>query len=156
MSLPGCGGDPRLFLPAAAAFANDRCFGTLSCALFVHPAMQKEHPAAVDAAIAELRYGSVCVNCPTTLGFGITKLGWGAHASGAHSLADIGSGNCIVHNTLLFDRVQKSVLRAPWRPMPMATAAHAKLHRTRGWWSAVDGAVQRIIGSCAMCSHWRR
>lgn len=32
---------------------------------------------------------------------------------------DIGSGNCAVHNTLLLDHVQKSVLRAPWRFHPM-------------------------------------
>lgn len=31
---------------------------------------------------------------------------------------DIGSGNCFVHNTLLFDHVQKSVLYAPWRFHP--------------------------------------
>lgn len=34
-------------------------------------------------------------------------------------LQDIGSGNCAVHNTLLLDHVQKSVLRAPWRFHPM-------------------------------------
>ena len=31
---------------------------------------------------------------------------------------DIGSGNCAVHNTLLIDHPQKSVLRAPWRYYP--------------------------------------
>ena len=31
---------------------------------------------------------------------------------------DIGSGNCTVHNTLLLDHVQKSVVWAPWRYRP--------------------------------------
>lgn len=31
---------------------------------------------------------------------------------------DIVSGNCAVHNTMLFDHPQKSVLRAPWRYAP--------------------------------------
>ena len=31
---------------------------------------------------------------------------------------DIGSGNCAVHNTLLVDHPQKSVLWAPWRYYP--------------------------------------
>ena len=33
-------------------------------------------------------------------------------------LQDIGSGNCAVHNTLLVDFPQKSVLHAPWRYYP--------------------------------------
>ncbi len=33
-------------------------------------------------------------------------------------LQDIGSGNCVVHNTLLLDHVQKSVVWAPWRYRP--------------------------------------
>ena len=33
-------------------------------------------------------------------------------------LQDIGSGNCFVHNTLLFDHLQKSILYAPWRFHP--------------------------------------
>lgn len=31
---------------------------------------------------------------------------------------DIGSGNCAVHNTLLLDHPQKSVLWGPWRYYP--------------------------------------
>lgn len=34
-------------------------------------------------------------------------------------LQDIQSGNCFVHNGLLFDHVQKGVFQAPWR-MPIA------------------------------------
>lgn len=33
-------------------------------------------------------------------------------------MQDIGSGNCAVHNTLLLDFPEKSVLRAPWRYYP--------------------------------------
>lgn len=33
-------------------------------------------------------------------------------------LQDIGSGNCHVHNTLLLDDLQKSVLYAPWHFHP--------------------------------------
>ena len=37
VALPGTGGDPAAFLAAAVAFANERCWGTLSCSLMVHP-----------------------------------------------------------------------------------------------------------------------
>ena len=35
-----------------------------------------------------------------------------------HAVQDIGSGNCAVHNTMLLDHVQKSVVWAPWRYRP--------------------------------------
>lgn len=37
VALPGTGGDPETFLEAAVAYANDRCWGTLSCSLMVNP-----------------------------------------------------------------------------------------------------------------------
>ena len=37
------------------------------------------HPAAVEAAIAGLRYGSVCYNVSSIMGFCITRLSWGAY-----------------------------------------------------------------------------
>ena len=37
----------------------------------------------------------------------------------ASVVKDIGSGNCTVHNTLLFDHPQKSVIWAPWRYHPV-------------------------------------
>lgn len=39
-------------------------------------------PEAVDAAIAGLRYGSVCVNAPSIMGFCLTKSTWGAFPGG--------------------------------------------------------------------------
>lgn len=38
VALPGTAlADPDAFLPAAVQFANDRCWGNLSCSLFVSP-----------------------------------------------------------------------------------------------------------------------
>jgi hypothetical protein len=44
-------------------------------------------------------------------------------------LQDIGSGNCFVHNTMLVDHLQKSVLYAPWHfhPHPFWSPAHRNL-----------------------------
>jgi hypothetical protein len=125
VALPGCGGAAERFLPAAVDFANERCWGTLSCALFVHPATQRAQRAEVERAIAALRYGSISINVPTIMGFAITKLTWGAYGRGGLP-EDIGSGNCHVHNTMLFDDVEKSVLRGPWRfhPYPFWLASN--------------------------------
>ena len=71
------GGNPESFLPKAVSFANDKCWGTLSCALIVDPVTQKTNATAVDTAIADLRYGSVNVNLPTILGYAVMKMAWG-------------------------------------------------------------------------------
>lgn len=124
VAIVGCGGDAGAFLPAAVNFANEKCWGTLSCVVIAHPKTQKAHKDAFEAAIAHLHYGTVCVNVPGTLGFAITKLGWGGWPG--TSPDDIGSGNCTVHNTMLFDEVEKSVLRGPWRfhPKPFWLTSH--------------------------------
>jgi hypothetical protein len=44
VALPGTGADPEKFLEAAVAYANDRCWGTLSCSLMVClPVQQNRH-----------------------------------------------------------------------------------------------------------------
>ena len=74
------GGNPDSFLQQAVNLANNRCWGTLSCSLIVDPATQRQHQAAVDSAIADLRYGSVNVNLPTILGYAMMKMAWGGFA----------------------------------------------------------------------------
>ena len=53
-------------------------------------------------------------------------LPWGAYPG--NTLQDIQSGMGMVHNTLLLDGVQKSVLRAPFRiwPKPLWFADHRR------------------------------
>jgi len=109
--------DVPAFLRAATDFCNDRCWGTLAASVFVHPQVEAQHAREVDAAVGCLRYGSVSVNAPTLGAFAVASLGWGAFAA-AGTPTDIGTGNCVVHNTFLFDAPQKSVFRAPWRTAP--------------------------------------
>ncbi|KAF8059215.1 ARC6 [Scenedesmus sp. PABB004] len=115
VALPGCAGADD-FLAAAVAYANDRCWGTLSASVFIHPATKAAHAGAYDAALAALRYGSITVNCPSLVGFSATPLVWGAFPG--NTPHDIGSGAGFVHNTYLFDHPQKSVLVAPWSYSP--------------------------------------
>ena len=71
------GGNPDSFLPQAVNFANNKCWGNLSCTLIVDPVTQKANQSAVDTAIADLRYGSVNINLPTVLGYAVMKMAWG-------------------------------------------------------------------------------
>jgi len=134
VALPGTGGGAEAFLKAATAYANQRVAGTLSCVLFAHPATP---PTALEAAIAGLEYGCVCVNVSNVLGFSVPALTWGAHLPGGPPAA-IGTGNVAAHNAYLLDGVQKSVLRAPWRVRPahLWSPAHRNLEAACG--AAVD------------------
>jgi acyl-CoA reductase-like NAD-dependent aldehyde dehydrogenase len=114
--IPGTSNNPAVFLEKAVKFANEKCWGTLSCVVIAHPATQKAIKKEFEAAIEGLKYGTICINVPGGVGYGITKLAWGGWPG---STADsIGSGNCKVQNTLLYDHVQKSVVRGAWRIHP--------------------------------------
>jgi hypothetical protein len=110
--------DAESFLAAAVPFANDRCWGTLSINLLVHPKTEKALGAAFDQAIADLRYGGIAINCWSGLNYGLVNATWGAFPG--HPPEDIQSGKGVVHNGLLVDHPQKSVVRAPFvlKPKP--------------------------------------
>lgn len=109
-------GDVTTYLRDAVAFANDRLWGTLGANVVIHPATMRSHRADLDTAIANLRYGCVAVNAWTGVGFLLTDTTWGAYPG--HTLGDVRSGIGVVHNALLFDRAQKSVVYAPFAPFP--------------------------------------
>ncbi|MZD08827.1 aldehyde dehydrogenase family protein, partial [Streptomyces sp. SID5785] len=110
------GGDAPGFLRAATEFADDRLPGTLGATLLVHPRTESAHRAAVDEAIAGLRYGTLGVNCWSAFGFLLGYTPWGAHPG--HTPAAIGSGIGFVHNAFQLEDVEKTVLRAPFAPAP--------------------------------------
>jgi aldehyde dehydrogenase (NAD(P)+) len=106
------------FLERAVDFCNDTLWGTLGANIIIHPATARRHAAALDRAIARLRYGCIGVNAWSAVGFLIPQVSWGAYPG--HTDDDIQSGIGVVHNSLLFDRPQKSVVHAPFFPYPRA------------------------------------
>ena len=114
------------FIERAVAFANDNLWGTLNCTLIVHPRSlaEPEVARAFDRALADLRYGTVSVNSWAALGYGLVITPWGAYPG--HTVDDIQSGTGVVHNTLMFGRVQKTVVRTPFRikPKPVWFQSH--------------------------------
>jgi hypothetical protein len=144
--------DPIEFLERAVDFANNRLWGTLSAQLVVHPASLKDHriAAAVERAIARLRYGSVAVNSWTGFSFAYGTPPWGAYPGSSPS--DIQSGTGWVHNTPMLEGVEKVVLRHPITiiPKPVTFPSHRTaptlLRRLtyleeRASWGKVPGVV---------------
>ncbi|MGO2932495.1 MAG: aldehyde dehydrogenase family protein, partial [Microbacterium sp.] len=113
VTLPGTG---QGFLDAAVSHANDELQGTLGANLLIDPATQKSLGTGFERAITQLRYGSIAINAWTAVGFITPTLTWGAFPG--NTLDDVGSGIGVVHNALLLDRVERSVLRGPFRPFP--------------------------------------
>lgn len=113
VTVPGTG---QAFLDAAVAYANDQLQGTLGANLLIDPATERALGSAFDRAVANLHYGSIAINSWTAFGFITPTLTWGAFPG--NTIDDVGSGIGVVHNALLLDRVERSVLRGPFRPFP--------------------------------------
>lgn len=114
------------FLGKAVEFANQQLWGSLCASIVVHPKSLKDPliAAAVNKAIADLRYGSVVVNHWGALAYYLALTPWGAYPGSA--MEDIQSGVGKVNNPLMFDEAQKSVLWAPFISMPNPYVATAK------------------------------
>jgi len=138
------------YIDKAVEFCNDSTWGTLSAGIFVHPKSMKD-PAvaeAVERAIANLRYGSVALNHWPGINYALVTPTWGAFPG--HTIDDIRSGRGVVHNTFMFDRPQKSVLRGPFRlwPKPLwfiDNKAAATVGRKLTYFNA-DPSLMRLPG----------
>lgn len=114
------------FLEAASALANERCWGSLSCMVLIDPETQHAHASSFDRMLANLRYGGIGVNAWAGVIYALVTPTWGAYPG--HPLEDVRSGRGVVHNALLLDHPQKSIVRAPFRIRP--TPAWFPDHKT--------------------------
>jgi aldehyde dehydrogenase (NAD(P)+) len=117
IELPGAGLD---FLTAAVSTANDDFSGTLGVNLIADPGTIKELGESFENAVADLRYGCVAINAWTGLGFLTSTASWGAFPG--HTLSDVQSGIGVVHNALLLENPERTVVRGPFRPFPRSVA----------------------------------
>jgi acyl-CoA reductase-like NAD-dependent aldehyde dehydrogenase len=110
--------NPTEFVNRAVDFANDGIWGTLNVTMLAHSTSLKDAAVgkAIDSAITNLRFGTVGLNYWAGTNFVLGTTTWGAFPG--HPLTDIQSGTGVVHNTLMFDRPQKTVMRAPFRSTP--------------------------------------
>ncbi|MGC4960988.1 aldehyde dehydrogenase family protein [Gordonia sp. DT101] len=112
-TIPGVGAD---FLRNAVRFANDRLVGTLGASLIVAPHDRKAMGPAFTEAIADLRYGTIGINCWSATGYLAPVMPWGAFPG--NTLDDVGSGIGVVHNARLIAGPERVVVNGPFRPFP--------------------------------------
>lgn len=108
--------DGRHYVDEAVRTVNDQFVGTLGVNIIAHPKTLASMGSRVDDMIAELRYGTVSVNAWTGLAFLTPAATWGAFPG--HTIDDVQSGIGIVHNALLIDGAERTVVRGPFRPSP--------------------------------------
>ena len=84
----------------------------------------------------------------TGLNFALATPTWGAFPG--HTREDIRSGQGVVHNTFMFDRPQKSVVRGPFRVFPrpgwfIDNKTAAEVGRKMTYFNA-DPSIARLPG----------
>lgn len=106
------------FLEEAVAFVNENVWGTLNSIIIIHPKSLKNPlvAAALEKAIADLRYGTVAINQYPAISYYLGYTTWGSFPG--QDMYDIQSGVGFTNNYLMFERPQKSVMRAPFRFFP--------------------------------------
>jgi len=117
VEVPGTG---QAFVDAAVATVNTDFLGTLGANVLIAPADRKKLGDGFDRAIAELRYGSIAINSWTGFAFLAAGASWGAFPG--HTLDNVQSGIGIVHNALLLDHTERTVVTGPFRPFPRSVA----------------------------------
>ncbi len=117
MSVARLPGDAPAFLDAAIRFSNEELHGTLGANVLIDPkTISKMGRDGFERRLTELRYGAIAVNGWTGLNFLMPQCTWGAFPG--HTLEDVQSGIGVVHNTYMFDRPERTVVYAPFRPFP--------------------------------------
>ncbi len=150
--------DVGSFIREAVEFCNTKLWGSLSATIIIHPKSLRDPEVvlALDQALADLEYGSIGVNVWSALSYALVSTSWGPFPG--HARNDIRSGTGVVHNSYLYDRVQKSVVRAPFRAFPEPlwhsgqTMGHIASQRLLAYeldpsWSAVPGIVAAALRS---------
>ncbi len=109
--------DPEVYLRQAIKYANNKLYGTLGGSIIIHPkTMRAIGKKRFEEIIAEFQYGTIGINVWAGLGFLLPSCPWGAFPG--HSLDNVQSGIGFVHNTFMFNRVERTVITAPFRPFP--------------------------------------
>ncbi|NIS69494.1 MAG: aldehyde dehydrogenase, partial [Proteobacteria bacterium] len=132
------------FIDRAVEFVNHTLWGTLNATLIVHPKSLRDPDiaAAVDRAIAGLRYGTVSLNILAYYSAYFMVAPWGAFPG--HDIYGIQSGIGKTFNFLMLKRSEKSVVRAQFRRLDPITVKSkralefsrklAEFEASGSWW----------------------
>lgn len=111
------GEDPEAYLRDAIQYANESLHGTLGANILIHPrTIRKIGKKRFETLVGDLKYGCIAINAWSGLGFLLVQTPWGAFPG--HTPENIQSGIGTVHNSFMFDKPERTVITAPFRPFP--------------------------------------
>jgi acyl-CoA reductase-like NAD-dependent aldehyde dehydrogenase len=151
--LPGTAAE---FLDSAVAAANERLHGTLGANIIVHPKTIRSLGARLQRAVATLRYGTIGVNAWTGVGYLTPHATWGAFPG--HTLSEVQSGIGVVHNALLLDNTERTVVTGPFRPSPRSVLHGEKSISPKPPWFVTHktaATTGRRLTAIAIRPRWR-
>jgi acyl-CoA reductase-like NAD-dependent aldehyde dehydrogenase len=154
VELPGTG---AAFLDAAVETVNRDFLGTLGANIIAAPRTIRALGTGFPASVARLRYGTVAINTWTGLGFLTAAAPWGAFPG--HTLDDVQSGIGIVHNALLIDAPERTVVTGPFRPFPRSVlGGEFALFPKPPWFVTARSAAAtgRLLAGFAARPSWLR
>jgi hypothetical protein len=109
------------YLANAVKFANEKLWGTLSAAIVIDAKTEKEmtENGSLTKAIDDLHYGTVALNIYPGFNIMMATTPWGGYPGATYN--NIQSGNGFVSNALMLDKIEKSVIFAPFiiKPKPI-------------------------------------
>ncbi len=116
------------YLASAVDFANNTLWGSLCAILIVHPKSMRDPivAAAVERAITELQYGTVSINMLAFYSSYFMVCPWGAIPG--HDIYDIQSGIGRNFNFGMLDKIEKVVVRAPFKRIDPLTIRSKRAH----------------------------
>lgn len=109
-------GDAREFLKRAIELCNQRLMGSLGVNILIHPKTLRELGPEFEQMLLGLHYGCIAVNAWTAVAFLSARATWGAFPG--HTLQDIQSGLGVVHNALMFEQPERTVVWGNFYPAP--------------------------------------
>lgn len=120
--------DVQDYIMRAVEFANDTLWGSLCAILVVHPKSMQDPRigAAVERAVVDLRYGTVSLNMLAYYSSYFSVCPWGAIPG--HDIYDIQSGIGRNFNFAMLDKVEKVVVRAPFKRFDPLTIRAKRAH----------------------------
>ena len=136
--------DPEAFLRESIAWANDNLYGTLGSNILTPPATIREiGRQKFERILADFKYGMIAVNAWTGVGFLLPTLPWGGFPGA--SLQNVGSGIGTVHNTMMIENSERTVLEGPFRPFPRSLFSRTPSIMPRPPWF-VTAKKQSAVG----------
>ncbi len=151
------GDDAARFLSAAIDWANSSLHGTLGANILIHPAtLRAIGQTRFDELLAQLHYGCIAVNGWSGIGFLLAQTPWGGFPG--HSPQDVQSGIGAVHNCLMLDATERSVIVAPWAPFPRALRNGFSVLPKPPWFITHRRARQvgRLLSDFVAYPAWRK